>query len=59
MKDAYLESGIGLGGTYSGSLPIILRIDYLLVDPDISVKDFDVIHDGRSDHFPISAVLEF
>lgn len=59
MKDAYLESGVGLGGTYAGSLPIILRIDYLMVDPGMNVKDFDVIHDGNSDHFPISAVLEF
>lgn len=59
MKDAYLESGFGLGGTYAGSLPIILRIDYLMVDPEINIKDFEVIHEGNSDHFPISAVIEF
>lgn len=52
MKDAFLESGFGIGSTYNGKLPF-LRIDYLLCSPSFSVHNFEVVDNKISDHFPI------
>jgi endonuclease/exonuclease/phosphatase family metal-dependent hydrolase len=54
MKDAFLQTGFGIGQTFSSILPI-LRIDYILAS-----KDFKVLQSKRqkinlSDHYPVVA----
>lgn len=56
MKDAFLESGLGLGGTYNGPLPSF-RIDYIFTDSTFLIHDFDVIHKDYSDHYPITCTF--
>lgn len=56
MKDAFLEVGLGTGGTYAGPLPSF-RIDYVLLNPSIEVGDFKIIPQKYSDHYPVSCVL--
>ena len=52
-RDAFLEKGMGLGGTYIGPLPSF-RIDYILLSEHFNIDDFNVIRKPYSDHFPIS-----
>lgn len=57
MKDAFLEKGSGLGSTfYFDGFP--LRIDYLLVTPDIKVKSFFTEKTTFSDHHSVWADVE-
>lgn len=58
LKDAFMEQGVGLGGTYAGPLPSF-RIDYILTDPVFEVHDFEVIRKKYSDHYPITAVIGY
>ncbi|MGB1243159.1 MAG: endonuclease/exonuclease/phosphatase family protein [Chitinophagales bacterium] len=53
LKDAFLESGLGLGGTYAGPLPSF-RIDYVLLDPSFEVRSTEVIRKKYSDHYPVT-----
>lgn len=54
MNDAFLKKGRGLGSTfYFDGFP--LRIDYLLVSPEIEVKQFTTKEDTFSDHYPVWA----
>lgn len=54
MKDAFLESGSGLGTSfYFDGFP--LRIDYILVSPSIKVKYFNTSKETFSDHYPMWA----
>ncbi len=57
LKDAFVESGKGFGGTYNGKYPSF-RIDYILFDPTFKAYNFkrDVIE--LSDHYPIITTLE-
>ena len=57
LKDAFVESGFGLGNTYNGIIPL-LRIDYILHSPRLSSAGFRVIEENYSDHFPITCQLE-
>lgn len=58
LKDAYLESGRGLGFTYAGKIPF-LRIDYILHDERIKTTGFRVLNAKKySDHYPLECVLE-
>ncbi|HQG38562.1 MAG TPA: endonuclease/exonuclease/phosphatase family protein [Chitinophagales bacterium] len=52
MKDAFLSSGIGIGKTYNGKLPL-LRIDYIFTSKDFKIQKFNVLDNNISDHFPI------
>ncbi|HHH54443.1 MAG TPA: hypothetical protein ENK91_12350 [Bacteroidetes bacterium] len=54
FKDAFKETGNGLGITYAGVIPM-LRIDYLFFSKDIVINDFETIKVKYSDHFPIKA----
>ncbi len=54
MQDAFLKKGFGFGKTYAGRLPL-LRIDYLLFGKSFSVNGFRVVHQTRSDHYPVMA----
>jgi len=58
LKDSFIEAGNGLGVTYAGPLPL-LRIDYVFTDSLFNTLDFHVIDKKYSDHYPISAVIEF
>lgn len=58
MKDAFIEAGRGFGTTYNYKY-YPARIDYILVDKDIKVKEFTTFSDfSNSDHFPIMARLK-
>ncbi|MBK8517952.1 MAG: endonuclease/exonuclease/phosphatase family protein [Saprospiraceae bacterium] len=56
--DAFRERGLGLGTTYAGIIPL-LRIDYIFADPTMDVTKFNIIKDRFSDHYAISATLEW
>ena len=51
LQDAFLQKGFGLGTTMD-SLPQTLRIDYLLVDKKIAIKNYVRNELHLSDHFP-------
>lgn len=53
LKDAFAESGNGIGSTYNGKIPF-LRIDYLLHSSEIQSCDFSIIKCDYSDHYPIT-----
>ncbi|MBN2212811.1 MAG: endonuclease/exonuclease/phosphatase family protein [Bacteroidales bacterium] len=52
LKDAYLESGTGIGNTYFGHFPSF-RIDYILHSKSINTLEFKTKKIRLSDHFPI------
>ncbi len=52
LKDSFLESGRGLGKTYSGVFPSF-RIDYILHDKKFNSYNYKTIKEEYSDHFPI------
>ena len=56
LKDAYIESGSGMGSTYNGRIPL-LRIDYIFHSPVFNAYDFKVGKEDLSDHFPITCLL--
>ena len=58
LKDAFLEAGLGLGGTYAGPLPY-LRIDYVLTSSTIKTGRFIVLPYKNSDHYAVAAELYF
>lgn len=53
MKDAFVESGYGIGSTYNGIIPA-LRIDYIFHDNKLESSAYRKYHKNLSDHFPIS-----
>lgn len=58
LKDAFLESGLGLGVTYAGKIPL-LRIDYILHSPAIRSSGFRTKKVRLSDHYPIQCTVSF
>ncbi len=56
LQDAFLQVGWGTGGTYAGPLPSF-RIDYILADQSLKVKDFKLIKKKYSDHYPITSTI--
>ncbi|MFB9864601.1 endonuclease/exonuclease/phosphatase family protein [Rufibacter immobilis] len=56
LKDAFVESGWGLGNTYNG-LFSVLRIDYLLHDPSMVGSGYRTIRQNLSDHYAIVSDL--
>lgn len=54
LKDAFLESGYGIGRTFR-SLSPTLRIDYIFTDPRFSVLQFKRVRKDYSDHYMIVA----
>lgn len=57
LKDAFLEKGSGVGGTYQFFSPT-LRIDHLFTDPKFKVRQFSRQKLIYSDHYPILADIE-
>jgi endonuclease/exonuclease/phosphatase family metal-dependent hydrolase len=58
LKDAFRESGRGVGKTYRGHLPF-LRIDYILHDPAFSSTNYRQNPESLTDHYPVSCYLHF
>lgn len=57
MKDAFLEKGSGIGSTfYFDGFP--LRIDYILVSPEVKVTHFKTAETTFSDHYSIWADIK-
>lgn len=56
LKDAFVESGKGIGNTYLGRLPSF-RIDYILHSPMFDAYNFHVDKVDYSDHYPINCLL--
>jgi endonuclease/exonuclease/phosphatase family metal-dependent hydrolase len=52
MNDAFHESEWGFGTTYNGPFPS-LRIDYILVRPEIHVSNHEILHEQSSDHYAV------
>lgn len=52
LKDAYIESGHGVGYTYRGKFPSY-RIDYILYDPILQSYDYQSPKLELSDHYPV------
>ena len=57
LKDAFHEKGRGFGFTYAGKIPG-LRLDYVLVSPEIEIVDLRIRKDKLSDHYPLIAYLK-
>lgn len=51
LQDAFLEKGLGLGKTFDKDIPS-LRIDYLLADKRIQIKNYGQDNLSLSDHYP-------
>lgn len=58
LKDAFMESGLGLGQTYIGEFPSF-RIDYIFYDDSLTAKRYNTHKVKLSDHRPVSALLSF
>ena len=56
MKDTFEEAGKGFGRTFNFKY-FPLRIDFILVDPEIEVLTHNTFSHTYSDHFPITATL--
>ncbi len=56
LKDAFIEQGSGLGGTYLSSIPT-LRIDVLLTSKQFNTSQYYSPALKLSDHYPILADL--
>ncbi|MEO5684033.1 MAG: endonuclease/exonuclease/phosphatase family protein [Chitinophagaceae bacterium] len=56
-KDAFLNSGFGIGRTFA-SLSPTLRIDYILTDKKIDILQFKKTKLPYSDHYPLVADLQ-
>ena len=52
LLDAFIESGKGIGNTYSGMFPSY-RIDYILYSRDLKSGGFETARVDYSDHFPV------
>ncbi len=57
LKDCFMESGNGLGGTYTGPLPN-LRIDYILHEPSMVSYNYLASKNYNSDHKMIESIID-
>jgi endonuclease/exonuclease/phosphatase family metal-dependent hydrolase len=56
-NDAFEIAGSGFGKTYDFQFP--LRIDFILVDENITINNFKTYKNKFSDHYPIMARINF
>jgi endonuclease/exonuclease/phosphatase (EEP) superfamily protein YafD len=52
LRDAFRESGKGIGNTYNGKVPHF-RIDYIFHSNIFTSSGYKMRHEDYSDHFPI------
>jgi len=57
LQDAFLKKGFGIGRTFTGLSPT-LRIDYVLADKKIRIRQFTRVVKYLSDHFMLVADVE-
>jgi len=57
LKDSFVESGLGFGGTYNGQLPSF-RIDFIFHDKRFASYNFQRLKVNLSDHYPIITLLD-
>lgn len=57
LDDAFISCGAGIGSTWIGHVPM-LRIDYILSDPELECVRYRTITSSLSDHYPIKAVFD-
>jgi endonuclease/exonuclease/phosphatase family metal-dependent hydrolase len=57
LQDAFLETGLGVGRTYSYIAPT-LRIDYIFTTKDFSIRQFNRIIKNYSDHYMLVTDLQ-
>ncbi len=57
LKDAFVESGRGVGGTYNGPLPSF-RIDFIFHDKAFKSYNFRRLKLDLSDHYPILTTID-
>ena len=57
MQDAFLETGLGVGKTFSYIAPT-LRIDYIFTTRDFEIRQFNRVLRNYSDHYMLVADLE-
>lgn len=58
FNDTFEEKGKGIGSTYNGMFPL-LRIDYILHDPELQCNYFEIKKEDLSDHYPLAAYFTF
>ena len=58
LQDTYRSRGRGLGFTFRSNFPL-LRIDYIFVPEDASVRSHSIPYMLESDHFPVAADVRF
>lgn len=59
LDDAFSVAGNGYSYTFDGYFKL-LRIDYMLVSPDVEVISYEVDNDAEySDHYPVMTRLKF
>ena len=56
LTDTFQEKGCGFGTTFGGSLPL-LRIDYILTEPNFTTYSCRTVHGPFSDHYPVFASI--
>lgn len=56
LTDTFRAKGLGPGTTFAGVLPL-LRIDYILVDPDIKTYACRRVRGTFSDHYPVFTAI--
>lgn len=56
LVDNFTEAGNGLGTTFNGKIPL-LRIDYILTGKEFDVKNFNIIKEDFSDHYPVGSIV--
>ncbi len=57
LKDSFIQSGKGFGGTYHGNLPSF-RIDFIFHDSSYKSYNFKRYKVDYSDHYPIKSLIE-
>jgi len=58
LKDAFVESGNGIGQTYAGVFPL-LRIDYIMHSKEFKAYNFETGTEVMSDHYSVMCYLKF
>jgi len=58
LKDAFVNSGTGIGNTYLGVFPSF-RIDFIFHSPEFNAVSFERVKAKLSDHYPIICHLRY
>lgn len=56
LKDAFRQSGSGIGESYAGKIPF-QRIDYIMFDKRFTSYNYSINKESVTDHYPVSCYL--